>query len=182
VSGKQGRLTVVPIKQDEAKSFVRQVHRHHPAPPGSVFQLAVADELGAIRGVAMVGRPVSIGWDDEWTLEINRTATDGCENANSALYGAAWRAAKALGWLRLFTYTLKSESGSSLRAAGYRLVGERKGRSWADSSKARPRVDTYAETGQAKLVWAGHPEENERAEPELVATEISGGGLRPDDR
>jgi hypothetical protein len=154
-------LTIVPVKRDEAKAYVRMIHRHLPPPPGSVFQLGVADEAGRIRGVAMVGRPVSIEWDDEWTLEANRVATDGCDNACSALYGAAWRAAKALGWLRLFTYTLKSESGSSLRAAGYRLIGERKGRSWADSSKARPRVDTYAETGQEKLVWAAHPPESE---------------------
>jgi hypothetical protein len=150
----QEKLTIVPVKQAEAKAFVRRVHRHHPPPTGSIFQLAVADEAGVIRGVAMVGRPVGPGYDDEWTLEVNRSATDGCENANSALYGAAWRAAKALGWRRLLTYTLASESGSSLRGAGWVVVGERPARSWADSSKSRPRVDTYTETGQGKLVWA----------------------------
>lgn len=153
VAQRQERLTIVPIKQDEAKAYIRRIHRHHPPPTGSIFQLAVADESGTIRGVAMVGRPVGPGYDDGWTLEVNRAATDGCDNANSALYGACWRAAKALGWLRVITYTLRSESGSSLRAAGYRVIGERKGRSWADSSKARPRIDTYAEHGQDKLVW-----------------------------
>jgi hypothetical protein len=149
----QQRLTVVPLKQAEAKAFVSEHHRHHPAPVGGVFQLGVADEDGQIRGVAMVGRPVARSYDDGWTLEVNRVATDGCPNACSALYGASWRAARSLGWRRLITYTLASESGSSLRAAAWNLIGERPGRRWSDSSKSRPRVDTYGAHGQEKLVW-----------------------------
>ena len=149
-----GTLEIVPIKQSEAKAFVERVHRHHPAPVGSIFQVAVADEAGEIRGVAMVGRPVARHYDDGWTLEVNRVATDGYPNACSALYAAAWRVARALGWHRLITYTLASESGSSLRAAGWHLLGERKARSWADASVARPRVDTNVATGQDKLVWS----------------------------
>lgn len=147
------RLMIVPMRQAEAKAFVEQHHRHHPPSVGSVFQLGVADTEGEIRGVAIVGRPVARSWDDGWTLEVTRVATDGCRNACSALYGACWRAAKALGWLRLITYTLASESGSSLRAAGWKIIGKREGRSWKDASKARPRVDTYAAAGQEKLVW-----------------------------
>ncbi len=147
------KLTIVPVKQAEAKEFIREHHRHHPPSVGSVFQVAVADEAGTIRGVAMVGRPVARAMDDGWTLEVTRVATDCCRNACSALYGAAWRAAKALGWRRLVTYTLASESGSSLRAAGWRVIGERKARSWADASKARPRVDTNAAVGQDKMLW-----------------------------
>jgi len=157
----QVRLEIVPVKQAEAKAFVKRLHRHHPAPTGSVFQVAVADETGEIRGVAMAGRPVARSWDDGWTLEVNRVATDGCDNACSALYASCWRAARALGWRRLITYTLASESGSSLRAAGWKVIGERPGRSWADSSRSRPRVDTYAEHGQSKLVWAAPSEPRE---------------------
>ncbi|MGN9796199.1 XF1762 family protein [Streptomyces sp. OZ13] len=51
-------------------------------------------------------------------LEVTRTATDGTRNANSLLYGAAWRAAKALGYTRLITYTQASETGASLRGTG----------------------------------------------------------------
>ena len=149
----QPKLEIVPLKRAEAESFVRQHHRHHQPPAGDVFRIGVADEDGTIRGVAMVGRPVARHYDDGWTLEVNRVATDGCENACSALYGAAWRAAKALGWRRLITYTLASESGSSLRGAGWKVIARREGRSWADSSRLRPRVDTYAETGQEKLLW-----------------------------
>lgn len=149
----QPRLEVVPCKRAEAAAFIREHHRHHPPSVGDVFCLAVADEEGRVRGVAQVGRPVARATDDAWTLEVTRVATDGCENACSALYGAAWRAARALGWRRLITYTLTAESGSSLRAAGWKVIGERKARSWATASVSRPRVDTNAATGQEKLMW-----------------------------
>lgn len=88
----------------------------------------------------MVGRPVARHLNDGLTLEVNRTATDGTQNANSMLYGAAWRAARALGYRKLVTYTMADEPGSSLRAAGWRVVGERPARTgWATPS--RPRID-----------------------------------------
>ncbi len=135
----RGRLAIVPITFEEASAFVAQYHRHHKPPVGHKFSVAVADDLGEVRGVAMVGRPVARHLDDGWTLEVNRVATDGCPNASSALYGACRRAAWALGYKRLVTYTLPSESGASLRGAGYRLIGEAGGGSW--SCKSRPRVD-----------------------------------------
>ena len=149
----QPRLTIVPLTQREARAWIDSVHRHHPAPRGDVFRLGVADEGGVIRGVAMIGRPVARHLDDGWTLEVNRVATDGCPNACSALYGAAWRAARAIGYRRLVTYTLASESGASLRGAGWRVIGQRAARSWSDSSVARPRLDTNDATGQPKLLW-----------------------------
>lgn len=149
----QPRLEIVPLRRVEAVSFIEQHHRHHPPPAGDVFRIGAADEEGKVRGVAMIGRPVARHYDDGWTLEVNRVATDGCENACSALYGAAWRAAKALGYRRLITYTLASESGSSLKGAGWECIAKRKGRSWADSSQSRPRVDTYEQHGQEKLLW-----------------------------
>jgi hypothetical protein len=94
-----------------------------------------------VCGVAIVGRPVARGLDDGLTLEITRVCTDGTPNAASALYGAARRATFALGYRKLVTYTLASESGISLRASGYRVVGEVQGRSWNCAS--RPRVDKH---------------------------------------
>jgi hypothetical protein len=142
-------LDVVPCDFDEACAFVGQHHRHHKPPRGQKFSVAVADRDGAVRGVAIVGRPVARGLDDGRTLEVTRVATDGCANACSALYAAAWRATRALGYRRLFTYTLDTEPGTSLRAAGWRLVGEVRGRSWSCTS--RPRVDKHPT--QAKLRW-----------------------------
>ena len=75
--------------------------------------------------------------DDGATIEVTRVATDGCPNACSALYGAAWRAAKALGYERLGTYTLASEPGTSLRAAGWQQVRMVRGRSWSAPSRLR---------------------------------------------
>ena len=145
----QPRLQVVPCTRAEAKAFVAQHHRHHKPSLGDVFSLAVADDQGVIRGVAMVGRPVARLLCDQWTLEVTRVATDGCENACSALYGAAWRAARALGWRRLITYTLASEPGTSLRAAGWRVIGEAGGGSWHRDN--RPRVDQHPT--QMKIRW-----------------------------
>lgn len=143
------KLRVVPCDLDEANAFVAQHHRHHQPVPGHKFSLAVADEADVVRGVAILSRPTARMSDDGMTLEITRVATDGTKNACSALYGAARRATFALGYTRLLTYTLPEEGGSSLRAAGYRLVGEAGGGSWSRTS--RPRVDMHPL--QQKLRW-----------------------------
>ncbi len=146
----QPKLTIVPLPLDEANIFVSQNHRHHRPTVGHKFSLGVADEEGTIRGVAIVGRPVSRHLDDGWTLEVNRVAVkDSCPNACSALYGASWRATKALGDRRLVTYTLISEPGTSLKAAGWKCLGERGGLRWTGAR--RPAVDKYP--AQMKLMW-----------------------------
>ncbi len=146
---KQPRLTVVPCDFDEAVAFVRQHHRHHRPPIGHKFSLSVADDKGDVRAVCMVGRPVARGSDDGWTLEVTRLASDGCPNACSCLYGAAWRAAKALGYKRLITYILDSEPGTTLTASGWKCLGVRGGGSW--NTPSRPRVDKHPL--QKKLLW-----------------------------
>jgi len=131
-------LCVVPITFKDAAAFVGMWHRHLRPPVGHKFSVGLANELGVLVGVAMVGRPVARHYDDGLTLEVNRTATDGTKNANSMLYGTCWRAAKALGWQRLITYTQDGESGASLRAAGYRVVAERPARrGWTAPSRPR---------------------------------------------
>ena len=143
------RLEIVPIELDEANIFVKHYHRHHQPVVGHKFSLAVADEEGKIRGVAIVGRPVARGLNDGWTLEVYRNCSDGCRNACSALYGACCRVSFALGYRKVITYTLKSEPGTSLTAAGLKIVGEVKGRSW--SCPSRPRIDKYPL--QDKIRW-----------------------------
>lgn len=141
-------LTVVPISLTEANYFVSQYHRHHQPVPGAKFCVAVA--CGEkIVGVAIVGRPIARMADDGWTLEVNRTCTDGTKNVNSALYGACRRAAFALGYRKLVTFTLPSEGGTSLRAAGWKCLGEAGGGRW--SREGRPRVDIHPL--QRKLKW-----------------------------
>lgn len=131
----QQRLEIVPLTFRQAGAYVEIVHRHHGPPRGTKFCIGVQDECGGLRGVAMVGRPVARAYDDGRRCEVNRVATDGCPNANSALYGAAWRAAKAMGYRTAITYTEDGESGASLRAAGWVLVREIDPRgSWRDST------------------------------------------------
>ncbi len=144
-------LDVVPLTFLEAATFVGDHHRHHKPPPGHKFSIGVSAD-DKIVGVAMIGRPVARHFDDGWTLEVNRTCTDGTPNANSMLYAAAWRATKAMGYRRLITYTRAGETGSSLRAAGWRIVAERSPRKgWAAQSKTRPRVDTTEHSIQRTL-------------------------------
>ena len=127
VAVRQPKLRVIPCDYDEAVAFVARHHRHHKPPCGHKFSLAVSDETETIRAVCMVGRPVARGNDDGMTLEVTRLASDGCPNACSCLYGAAWRATKALGYGRLITYILDTEPGTTLTAAGWKCVGKRGG-------------------------------------------------------
>ncbi len=134
------RLRHVRMTLEEANTFVAQHHRHHKPVVGHIFSLGAASD-GVIRGVVIVGRPVARMRDDGETAEVTRLCTDGYRNACSFLYGAAARAAFALGFRRIGTYILASETGASLRGVGWRLVGERGGGSW--SCPSRPRVDTH---------------------------------------
>lgn len=128
-------LRLVPVTQAEAKAFVAQHHRHNRPPVGSVCQVGVANGVGMV-GVAIAGRPVARMLQDGTTLEVVRTCTTGARNANSMLYGAIARAAKALGYERLVTYTLESEPGTSLKASGWIRDGDvPANQSWARASR-----------------------------------------------
>ena len=141
-------LNICPLKREEASEYIREHHRHHDPSISDIFRMGIHD--GArVCGVATVGRPVARAFDDGRTVEINRVCVEeGIENGASMLLGACRRAAWALGFTRVVTYTLVAEGGSSLRAAGYRIVGERKDRHW--NAPGRPRVERR--TGQ-KYLW-----------------------------
>ncbi len=133
----QQKLCVVPCTIDQANAFVQSIHRHHGSIPIARLAFAVADESGLIRGVAIIGRPCNTYLDDNWTLEVRRVCTDGCSNACSALYGAAWKAVKAIGYRRLVTYTLPEEGGSSLRAVGWKPIEGCGGKAWSHKKRER---------------------------------------------
>ena len=148
-------MKIVPVDFRTACIFVSLIHRHNKPPAGHKFSVGVADDDGYLVGVAMVGRPVARHFDDGLTLEVNRTCTFGTPNANSMLYGAAWRAAKALGYRRLLTYTQGDESGATMRAVGWRRVKDLPPRaSWAESSVAlRDKRDPVGNGGVARVLW-----------------------------
>ncbi len=131
-------LHLAPVRSRDAAAFVQDWHRHHPPPAGQIFAVGAADEDGILRAVVIVGRPLARHLDNGATLEVTRTCSDGARNANSLLLGAAWRAAKALGYTRLITYTQDGESGASLRGAHWRVVAERRPRpGWHTPSRPR---------------------------------------------
>jgi hypothetical protein len=131
----------------EANAYVEAHHRHSNPVRGMKFALgaALSDTL---VGVAIVGRPVARHLQDGWTLEVLRVCTMGERNACSFLYGASWRAARALGYRKLVSYTLASESGSSLRASGWNVVGSVDADQWSRPSRPRDPGDP-----QQRLRW-----------------------------
>lgn len=141
-------LRPMPINRDEANAFVDKFHRHHGRVIGHKFAIAaVAGD--AVVGVVICGRPIARAEDDGYTIEVLRLATDGTRNACSFLYRAAWRAAREMGYRRGVTRILNTETGASLRGAGWQLVGASLGRSW--DCPSRPRIDKAPLQG--KLVY-----------------------------
>ena len=144
-------MNLTPITLKEAMRFVDLHHRHHKAPQGGLFAIGLADGDDII-GVAIVGRPVARLLQDGYTAEVTRLCVlDGHHNACSMLYSACWRAARAMGYRKLITYILVSETGNSLKASGFKqkekVIGETcepvlvGGGSW--NRAGRPRVDTH---------------------------------------
>ena len=151
------RLSIVPgLSREECRRFIRDYHGHNDPPLGDIFRLGACEiATGRIVGVALVGRPIARALQDGWTVEVLRVAVRrdmdpylldrGFPGTCSFLYGAAWRAARALGYRRMQTYTLDRESGASLRAlAGWHPGEVIPGRGWGASSKARGRTDKSA--------------------------------------
>jgi len=143
------KLSPMPLSREKANAFIAAHHRHHGRVCGHFFAIG-AVRGGDLVGVAIVGRPVSRHLQDGWTAEVTRLcALEGAPNVCSFLYAACWRAARAIGFRRLITYTLTTEPGTSLRAAGWRVVHETRAESW--DRRKRPRADKHPT--QEKLRW-----------------------------
>lgn len=136
-------LYIVPCTIKQANAFVKRLHRHNKPVTGARLVIGAADEKGTLRGVALIGRPVARHLDDGLTLEINRVCTDGYQNAGSFLMAAAWNAAKAIGYQRIFTYTLPEEGGASLKALGWKCELREIGHQWNCESRPRNEDSIY---------------------------------------
>ncbi len=147
-------LTRKPITLREANDFVQSFHRHNGRTSRDGGKFAIGAEFcGELVGVSIVGNPLSATFMDGYTAEVLRVcvsdkAPKGC---CSMLYQACWRAYRAMGGRKLITYTLATESGSSLRGAGWKIVAEAgtDKRGWSMKGK-REWQPIY---GQQKLRW-----------------------------
>ncbi len=133
-------MRLVPVSLKSANTFVSAFHRHHKPVTGHKFSIG-CEENGKLVGVVIVGRPVSRYLDDGFTLEVTRLCTTGERNTCSMLYSSAARAAKAMGYRKIITYTLDTENGASIRAAGWTCTGLAGGIRW--TGKRRPTIDLY---------------------------------------
>lgn len=138
-----------PISLREASQFVNANHRHHSSPQGHKFSIALYDG-DLVIGVIIAGRPVSRNQDDGFTLEVTRCCVRPVyKNGITKLYAAVYRVAQAMGYERIITYTLKSESGTSMKAANFTRKHISKGGSW--NSKNRQRENKHPL--EAKYLW-----------------------------
>jgi hypothetical protein len=150
------RMTIVPITLREANDFVAAFHRHNgrTARDGGKFAIGL-DHEGDLVGVAIVGNPLSACFMGQYIAEVLRTCTNDAapKGAVSKLYAACWRVWQAMGGQKLITYTLASESGASLRGAGWRIVGQtqllKEGANW-NKNTFRQWQPIY---GQQKFRW-----------------------------
>lgn len=146
-------LRAVPMDLAEANQFVANFHRHNNPVVGHRFSVGASDGARLV-GVGILGRPVARTLQDGGTAEVSRCCVlaDAPKGTCSFLYAALWRAWRAIGGTRLITYTLQSESGASMRGAGWRVAhetAESAGTGWLN----RPGREWQPITGQAKLRW-----------------------------
>lgn len=134
-------LRLAPISLREANAAVTKWHRHHKPARGQKFSISCLDGW-RLCGAAIVGRPVARGSDDGLTAEVLRLVTDGTRNACSILYAASARACQAMmGYEKVQTYILDSESGTSLKAAGWKFEAMTAGGDWNSSARTGRRTD-----------------------------------------
>jgi hypothetical protein len=174
-------LRIVPIELYEANALVRKWHRHHKETQGHRFSIGVFDiQRGELVGAAIVGRPVARLINYRTTVEVIRLVTDGTKNACSILYAACARIAKEMGYLKIQTYILDTETGTSLIAAGWNCeLEEAGGGQWKHTDGKLRRTDQPINTKQrwSKLLdnnyiggnwWNENLDQPEEQEPLFV--------------
>jgi hypothetical protein len=146
-------LQLCPITLRLAQSFVRENHRHNSPPQGHKFSIGLTNNDKLI-GVIIAGRPIARAHDDGFTIEVTRCCVHENErNANSKLYAAAIRAARAMGYRRVISYTLPEESGATMKAVGFRKDGMTKYNPNGWNMPGRPRTEPERYPKGDKIRW-----------------------------
>ena len=153
------KLFVIPIELEEANATVDAWHRHHAPCQGHRFSLGVVDEQGKLHGACIIGRPVArLAGEPRKVLEVTRLVTDGTYNCCSMLYSAAARAGKEMGFEKIQTYILSDEeTGTSLKASGWRSEGIAGGGQWKHTDGKPRRTDQPI---SKKIKWSKVLNEN----------------------
>lgn len=86
-------MRVVSISVKDARAFLAKHERHYKAPVEPVCAIGVGDKDG-LHGAAILGRR------KDGDAELAHIYVDGASQGYSLLYGACWRALKALGYER----------------------------------------------------------------------------------
>lgn len=142
-------MKIVPLELKELNELVSKFHRHHKPVQGHRFSIGVEKD-GKIVGGASIGRPVARMTNAKEVLEVTRLVTDGTKNACSALYSAAARIGRELGYKRIQTFILDTELGTSLKASGWEFEQNSGGGDWTSISKPNRRQD---QPQQPKQRW-----------------------------
>lgn len=131
-------MKFAPIGLRAANEFVRQHHRHNKPVRGHKFALALHKD-NIMIGVAIAGRPLARSLDNGKNLEVLRVCViEGNKNACSKLYARIKRIGQLMGYEKVITYTLKTESQSSLKAILATPVSfEAGGQSWNHGKRKR---------------------------------------------
>lgn len=142
-------LLAVPLTRDQANAYIEQHHRHHKKVSGHRFIVGALRD-GELVGVMVAGRPRARLIEQYRHIEVNRLCSAGERNVCSFLYSRAARIAREIGFETIFTAILESESGASLKAAGWVYAYSTKGGS--QDRPSRRRVDHFPT--EPKQIWA----------------------------
>ena len=147
------KLQPLPITLREANDFVEQYHRHSKRTQRDGGKFAIGATTGdQMVGVAIVGRPLARLLDDGYTSEVTRCCVleNSPKGTGSFLYGRCWRIWQQMGGKKMITYTLQTESGSTLKGAGWKIIGETSKGNWSREGRERDWQPIY---GQLKFRW-----------------------------
>lgn len=86
-------MNIVPLTIEQALEFLGEHKRHYQTDGKAIFAIGISD--GALHGAVIVG--VTLSGD----VGLNHIYSGGASEGYTLLYGAAWRAAKALGYKRM---------------------------------------------------------------------------------
>lgn len=142
-------LRAIPMTRDQANAYIVTYHRHHGRVTGHRF-IVGAEKDGVLVGVAVAGRPRARMIEQYKHAEVSRLCSAGERNVCSFLYSRCSRVAQELGFASIFTAILLSESGASLKAAGWVYCYTTRGGS--QDRPSRRRVDKSPI--EPKQIWA----------------------------